>query len=200
MVDKLYSFFWVVLRIFYDVFYPRKVTGLENLPKEGGYILCINHCNGNDPFFVATRLPRKRRMYYLGKKEIFDIKGLGAIAKFFGGIPVDRGNADLAAIRTCMKVVKEGFVLGIFPQGTRSRDNTPTPMLPGAAMIALRAGVPVLPAYIDGPYRLFRHVDLAFGAPLDFSDLGRRCDHDTLETATQRISDAIWGLRDSMKS
>ena len=73
-------------------------------------------------------------------------------------------------------------------------------MLPGAAMIALRGGVPVIPAYIDGPYRLFHRVDIHFGAPLDLSDFGRRCDHDTLVAATDRIAGAIWALRDCAKS
>ena len=64
----------------------------------------------------------------------------------------------------------------------------------GAAMIALRGGVPVIPAYIDGPYRCFHHVDIHFGMPIDLSDLARRLDSEALSTATQRISDAIWGL------
>ena len=89
MKSVLYSFFWFVLRFAYDVLYPRKVTGLEHLPAEGGVILCLNHCNGNDPFFVATRLPRKRKMYFLGKKEIFDILD-GALREMKADGTIDR--------------------------------------------------------------------------------------------------------------
>ena len=200
MGKKFYNFCWVALRPVFDLIYPRKVTGLENLPAEGGFVLCMNHCSALDPLFVSSRLPISRRMKYLGKKELHDNKFLRPFVTWLGLIPVDRGNADLNAVRSCLQVLKEGQGLVIFPQGTRSRDNTPTPMLPGAAMIALRGGVPVIPAYIDGPYRLFHHVDIHFGAPLDLSDFGRRCDHDTLVAATDRIAGAIWALRDSAKS
>ena len=200
MERKFYKLTWIVCRPIFDLIYPRKVTGLENLPAEGGFVLCMNHCSALDPLFVSSRLPISRRMKYLGKKELHDNKFLRPFVTWLGLIPVDRGNADLNAVRSCLQVLKEGQGLVIFPQGTRSRDNTPTPMLPGAAMIALRGGVPVIPAYIDGPYRLFHHVDIRFGAPLDLSDFGRRCDHDTLVAATDRISDAIWALRSSSKT
>ena len=195
MGKKFYNFCWVALRPVFDLIYPRKVTGLENLPDEGGFVLCINHCSALDPLFVSSRIPRKRRMYFMAKKELFENKLLRPFVVGLGGIPVDRGHADLTAIRTSMKVLKDGYGLGIFPQGTRSKDNTPTPMLPGAAMIALRGGVPVIPAYIDGPYRLFHHVDVRFGAPLDLTDFGKRCDSATLVQATARIEEAIWALR-----
>lgn len=197
MERKLYKLLWVICRPAFDLLYPRKVTGVENVPTEGGFVLCINHCSALDPLFVASRLSINQRMMFLGKKELHDNRILRPFLKWLGLIPVDRGHADLNAVRTCMQVLKEGAGLMIFPQGTRSRDNTPTPMLPGASMIALRGGVPVIPAYIDGPYRLFHRVDVRFGAPLDFSDLGRRCDQATLENATARIELAVWALKDA---
>lgn len=197
MERKFYKLTWIVCRPIFDLIYPRKVTGLENLPAEGGFVLCMNHCSALDPLFVSSRLPIRLRMKYLGKKELHDNKFLRPFVTWLGLIPVDRGNADLNAVRSCLQVLKEGQGLVIFPQGTRSRDNTPTPMLPGASMIALRGGVPVIPGYIDGPYRLFHHVDIHFGKPLDFSDFGRRCDSQTLTQATQRIEQAIWSLKDS---
>lgn len=196
MERKFYKLVWVVCRPVFDLIYPHKVEGLENIPAEGGFVLCLNHCSALDPLFVASRLPIGRRMMFMGKKELHDNRFLRPFLKWLGLIPIDRGHADINAVRSCMQVLKEGAGLVIFPQGTRSRDNTPTPMLSGASMIALRGGVPVIPAYIDGPYRLFHHVDLRFGAPIDFSDFGRRCDQATLTQATERIEHAIWGLRD----
>ncbi len=195
MDRKLYKFVWTLLRPAFKLIYPHKVTGLENLPAEGGFVLCLNHISARDPLFVASCLPRDRWMMFLGKKELYDNRLLRPFVTRLGMIPVDRGNADLNAVRSCLKVLKDGAGLCIFPQGTRSRDNSPTPMLNGASMIALRGGVPVIPAYIDGPYRLFRRVDVHFGAPLDFSDFGRRCDADTLAAATHRIEGGVWGLR-----
>ena len=179
----------------FSVMYLKKATGLENLPQEGGFVLCANHLSGLDPICIASRLPRKIKMSFLAKKELFDNPFLKLLVSALGAIPIDRGGADLAAVRASMQALKDGKCLVIFPQGTRSKDNTRTPMLSGASMIALRGGVPVIPCYIDGPYRLFRRIDVRFGKPIDFSDFGRRCDAQTLEKATARIDEAVWGLK-----
>ncbi len=109
---------------------------------------------------------------------------------------MDRGHSDLAAVRTSLQLLKEGHGLAIFPQGTRIKDNHPAPMLDGVSMIALRAGVPVIPAYIGGPYRLFRRTQVSFGKPVSFEGLPRRVDSETLSQATRRIEDAVWALKD----
>ena len=135
-----------VLRPFYNLLWPSKVTGLENIPREGGFIMCANHVHWRDPLFLAVRMP-VRYYVYLGKAELYKNPIAARILgdKGLGGIPINRGEADIGAVRKALAVVKEGHALGIFPQGTRSRDNTPTPMLNGASMIAVRAGVPVIP-------------------------------------------------------
>ncbi len=195
MGSKFYNIGWYALRPLFDLIYPRKVYGLENLPETGGFILCINHISALDPLYISTRIPRRRHMYFLCKKELLDNRLLRPLIKGLGGIPVDRGHADISAVRAALKVLKEGYGLGIFPQGTRSRDNSPTPMLNGASMIALRGGVPVIPAYIDGPYRLFHRTDIHFGEPLDLSEFGHRCDSQILSEVTHRIEKAIWSFR-----
>ena len=200
MGRKFYNFVWTVMRSFYRVVYPQKVSGRENLPEEGGFVLCINHFSNHDPLYVSACIPRERAVHFLAKKQLFDNKFMRPIVTGLGAIPVDRGNADLAAVRSALRVVKDGNVLGIFPQGTRSLDNSPTPMLNGASMIALRAGVPVIPAYVDGPYRLFRRTAVRFGPAVDLSAFGRRCDSATLTEVTHQIESAIWGLRGAQNS
>ena len=194
-MSKIYSIAWLFFRPVFQLMFPHKVHGRENVPTEGGFVLCINHMSGFDPIFVAACLPFKRQVHYMAKKELWN----NAIMKFLLNelkcIPVDRGNADLSAVRTSLQVVKDGHPLGIFPQGTRSRDNSPTPFLGGASMIAMRAGVPVIPCYIDGPYRLFRRSDVSFGPAIDLSGFGRRCDSDTLAAVTRRIEESVWNLR-----
>ena len=199
MGNMVYKIVWYVLRQFYKLVYPNRVTGLEKLPAEGGYIICINHLSGHDPLLIATRLPRRRVMTFMAKKELFEVPVVGKMMYALKGIPVDRGNADIAAVRACMAALKEGYVLGIFPQGTRSKDNTPTPMLNGASMIALRGGVPVHPAYIDGPSKPFRRMNVRFGDAIDLSAFGRRCDSETLSAATALIAGSIWGLQEEKK-
>lgn len=196
MGNWLYNLLYVVLCPVFKLMYGRKTRGAENLPAEGGFVLCSNHISAVDPLYIASGLPRKKRLYYLAKKELFQNGFLNWAITRLGGIPVDRGNADLSAIRTSLKVIKEGYGLCIFPQGTRSRDNSRTPMLNGASMIALRANVPVIPVYIDGPYRLFGKTEIRFGKALDFSAFGRRCDQEVLSQATAMIDDAVWALKD----
>ena len=183
----------VFLGAWYALFFPTRVEGLENIPAEGGFVLCSNHCSNRDPFMLAIPV-RDRFFHFMAKIELFKWKPVAAFVRALGGFPVDRGHSDLNAVRTSLKLIQEGHGLALFPQGTRSRDNSRTPMLTGVSMIALRAGAPVIPAYIGGPYRPFRRVQVSFGKPVSFEGLGRRVDSETLEAATRRIEDAVWGL------
>lgn len=194
MNKKFYRFMCGLMGVFYALVYPSRLEGLENIPAEGGFILCCNHISARDPFYLA--IPVKNRFFhFMAKVELFKWKPLGAILTALGGFPVDRGHNDLNAVRTSLKLVAEGHALALFPQGTRSRDNSRTPMLSGVSMIALRSGAPVIPAYIDGPYRLFRRTRVCFGKPVSFEGLGRRVDSPTMEAATHRIEEAVWGLK-----
>ena len=195
MGNRFYRFCCAVMKPIYNLFLPSRVSGLENVPDEGGFILCANHLSNRDPFYVAHCCP-KRRFHYMAKAELFRFKPLAWFMNLLEAFPVDRGHNDLNAVRTALKITGEGHALGIFPQGTRSRDNHRTPMLGGVSLIAMRAKVPVIPCYIDGPYRLFRRTRVCFGKPVELADLGRRMDSDTLRAATQRIEDAVWRMKD----
>ena len=195
MSKGFYNFVRSVMRPIYGVLFPARTSGAEHIPEHGAFIICANHVSNRDPFYLAVHAPQ-RQVHFMAKAELFRFKPLGALLKGLDAFPVDRGHNDLNAVRMAMKVLADGHGLGIFPQGTRSRDNSPTPMLGGASMIALRAGVPVIPAYIGGPFRLFRRTPMRFGPALELSDLGRRFDSDTLAEATRRIEDGIWSLKD----
>ena len=194
MNRRFYRFLCRVLGAWYALFFPSRADGAENIPAEGGFVLCANHCSNRDPFFLAIAC-KHRYFHFMAKTELFRWKPLAKFVRDLGGFPVDRGNSDLNAVRTALKVIAEGHGLAIFPQGTRVKDNRRTPMLEGVSMIALRAGVPVIPAYIGGPYRLFRKTQVSFGKPVDLSDFGRRMNSETLGAATRRIEDAIWALK-----
>ena len=195
MNKRFYRFLCAAVRPYYALFFPARVTGTENIPREGGFILCSNHCSNHDPFYLAVR-ERERYFHFMAKSNLFKWKIVARFVTSLGAFSVDRGNSDLAAIRTSLQLLKEGHGLAIFPQGTRVKDNHRAPMLDGVSMIALRAGVPVIPAYIGGPYRLFRKTQVSFGKPVSFEGLPRRVDSETLNLATRRIEDAVWALKD----
>ena len=198
MKTWFYDLLKPIVRAYYFLVWGIRATGAENVAAPGGYILCANHVNARDPFVLATCV--RRRLRFMAKAELFQNRVVGGFISAIGAFPIRRGESDLGAVRESLKILKEGHVLGIFPQGTRSRDNRHTHMEPGVAMIALRAGAKVVPAYIDGPYRLFRRTRVFFGAPVSLDDLGRRFDRPTIDAATARIEEAIWALQPRAES
>lgn len=183
----------LVFRIYCGIVHPVRITGEANIPAEGGFMLCPNHVSFLDP--VVCILYLKRNIRFMSKLELFRNKLVARVLRDVGAFPVDRGHADLAAVREAIKTLTSGQGLGIFPQGTRSAENQHTQLHSGAALIVQRTGSPVIPMYIDGPYKYFRRTDIHIGAPIDLSEFGRKCDAQTIAQITERIDGAIWALK-----
>jgi 1-acyl-sn-glycerol-3-phosphate acyltransferase len=159
------------------------IEGVERIPESGGAILASNHLAVVDSFFLPLLVPR--RITFLAKREYFTEPGLIGWAKkqFFTGagqVPVDRsgGSAAQAAMRTAVRLLREGKLLGIYPEGTRSPDGRLYKGKTGVARMALEAGVPVIPVAMIGTdkvnpigSRMWRphRVQIKVGEPLDFS-------------------------------
>jgi 1-acyl-sn-glycerol-3-phosphate acyltransferase len=191
------------------VWRPR-VVGLENVPKSGPAIIASNHLSFSDSFFMPTVIPG-RKVTFLAKAEYFTGRGIkGRFNRWFftavGSVPVDRsgGRASEAAVRTATRVLGEGDLLGIYPEGTRSPDGRLYRGKTGVARMALEAGVPVIPcAMIDTDRlqppgqvmpRLMRPT-IRFGEPLDFSRYaGMATDRAVLRAVTDEIMQAIMKL------
>ena len=193
MNTRLYDFLRPIVGLYYRVFLGIRAVGRENIPSEGGFILCANHVHARDPFVIATLT--RRHLHFMAKAELFKNRLVGWFIRSIGAFPIERGKSDIGAIRESLKILGEEHALGIFPQGTRSRENAHTHMESGVALIALRAGKPVLPVYVDGPYRPFRRTLVSFGQVMTFEDFGRKFDRETLNLATERIEAAIWSLQ-----
>ena len=187
--NHFYHFAVAVLWPILHLIFPHRVTGLENIPREGGVMLCSNHVSMLDPFFIAGAV--KREIRFISKKELFKNKLLGAIMTKLGMFPVDRGGSDMAAMRTCISILKEGGVLGIFPQGHRYKHDENRELQSGAAFIALRTRVPVVPIHVSGPVRPFHRTTIHIMPPVDLADLARP-DAVAIGEATNRLSGAIW--------
>jgi 1-acyl-sn-glycerol-3-phosphate acyltransferase len=187
------------------LFRPR-LQGLENIPTTGPVILASNHLSFIDS--VILPLVIKRRIYFLAASTYFEGKGLGkwAVARFLkatGMIPIDRsgGKASEASLRAGMSVLTKGHVLGIYPEGGRSRDGKAHRGRTGVARMALESGAPVVPvAMIDtekvmsagGGGVKIQRIGISFGPALDFSEFAdRKQDHAILRVMTDRIMESI---------
>jgi 1-acyl-sn-glycerol-3-phosphate acyltransferase len=199
--------YWLLRRILLGplltVVYRPWVQGLENVPEKGGAIFASNHLSFSDHFFLPLKVPR--RITFLAKADYFNGPGLKGLltAGFFRGvgqIPIERtgGRASEAALRTGLKVLKRGELLGIYPEGTRSPDGRLYRGKTGVARMALEAGVPVIPvAMIDThkvqrPGKVMPHlhkgVGMVIGKPLDFSRYeGMESDRFVLRSITDEI-------------
>lgn len=160
-----------------------EVRGAEHVPLEGPLIVASNHLNDADPGVLVWGIPR--RLVFMTKAELFKIPVLKQFLEAFGAFPVRRGEADLGALRSAAEVLKDGNALVIFPEGTRSGERAQLlPAHPGTALLALRAGVPILPCAITGsqhmgmprmflrPFRRWRIV-LTIGEPFSLSKPAR---------------------------
>jgi 1-acyl-sn-glycerol-3-phosphate acyltransferase len=206
-------FYWVVKAILYPVLrvvFRPWAEGTGNVPREGPAILASNHLSFSDHFFGPLLLPRK--VVYLAKAEYFTGRGLkGLVSKAFfrgvGQIPVDRsgGEASERALRTGLRVLAEGNLLGIYPEGTRTPDGRLYRGKTGVARLALEARAPVIPCAMVNTFelqppgtivpRLRFRPGARFGKPLDFSRYyGMESDRLVLRAVTDEIMYALMEL------
>lgn len=199
-------FYWVskyvLLGWWLKLLFRPQVQGLENLPEDGAAILAGNHLSFSDSVFLA--LVTDRRITYLAKSDYFTGTGIkGRLIKWFmsgvGQVPVDRsgGSASEAALNTGLRVLGEGQLLGIYPEGTRSPDGRLYRGKTGVARMALEAGVPVVPCAMINTHEIqppgkicprIMRVKIAIGVPLDFSRYeGMSGDRFVLRSMTDEI-------------
>ena len=179
-----------------------RVAGQEHIPKSGGAVIAPNHVSFFDPPAVGSSLPR--RVYYFAKEELFQIPVFGWLIRKCYAFPVDREGSDLGAFRHAIRLLRGGELLVVFPEGARSRDGTLDEGGTGAALIASRAGVPIIPCSLWGTDRAlprgarFFHralVQVSFGAPITCEEYGsRRLTKEELQQVTVRIMRAIGEL------
>lgn len=153
--------------------YKIEYVGTENIPENGGFILASNHVNALDPVFIALGM-KKRQLHFMGKKELFE----NPLIKFFlsklNGFPIVRGGADSEALNYAIRIVKEGYVLGIFPEGTRSKDYRPARAKSGVAVIAKEAKADILPVaiYTSDDMKKGTKLTIRYGEIIPYEKLG----------------------------
>ncbi|MDR0897004.1 MAG: 1-acyl-sn-glycerol-3-phosphate acyltransferase [Oscillospiraceae bacterium] len=197
MRDKptwLYAIVRVVGTVFYKLFYRYKMRGIEHLPSDQNYLIYANHYHALDPVTVALCC-RRREIRFMSKADLFQNKLFRFLLTQLHAFPVRRGEADMGAMRAAMQVLKDGRVLGIFPEGHRQADGVFKGVETGVAVLALKCGVPVIPVRISGKYRFRGQMRAVVGAPLKLDDLrAQKPDAETLEAVKERIFRGIEDL------
>lgn len=185
---------WSLFFIFFKIYLSFKVVGRENVPKNGAFIFVSNHSSYFDPILLGTSLHRS--IYYMARENLFWKPFFGWTMGQVHAFPVKRDSGDLGALKQALAILKDEKPLAMFPEGTRSKDDNLRPAKPGVGFIAAKAGVPIVPAYIDGSLEalpgslktLKRHpVAVYIGKPITF-DLSQG--HNSKEVY-QKISDEI---------
>ncbi len=176
----------------------KRWLGLEHVP-EGGFVLAANHVSNFDAFLLGLPLYPHRQVRYMAKAELFN-RWLGPLMRSIGTFPVRRGEADADAMRTALQLLREGEIVGMFPEGTRAKKGlrkkfAPKPH-PGTVRIALAAQVPVVPAAVAGTEHLLRfgRLTVAFGPPIPLDDLSHLPRRRAAEIGTERLMSAIGTL------
>lgn len=192
MEKIMYKLIKEIVHIFCLITHRVKKIGEDNIPKEGAYILCGNHTSNWDPVIFVTCT--KRKICFLAKKELFCNRFFIWLAKIFEVFPVKRGKQDIESTKNSLRVLKEGKLLGLFPEGTRNGLAKNGKAKNGAAYLALKTGVPVIPIGIKSKFKLFSKVTLKYGKPMTFEQYEKSTDKEVLEKVSKEIMDSIIAL------
>ncbi len=196
--------YWVVkssAALLIRLLFGLHVQGVEHVPRSGPFLLVANHQSFLDPVIVGVACPRP--LWYMAKAELFEVPFLGGLIRRVNAFPVQRDGADTAAFRAALALLAQGRALLIFPEGTRGKEGILRPGKAGAGMMALRSGVPVVPAYVHGTGTALGRgrkwprlvpLTVAFGPPLGFSrdERGKAA----YEAAASRMMEGIARLQE----
>ena len=194
---KWYKFFYAIVWPFIMLFYPMKFIGKENIP-EGGALVCANHSSAVDPFFLAFALGRNRQIRAMAKESLLNIFFIGKILKLVGTFGVRRGASDIHAVKYALEELKKGEYVVLFPEGTRVKSREEGEPKTGAAMLATRTGVNVLPVYIPIHKKPFRINRVYIGKPYKMIPEGKRATSKDYEVFTADLMDRIYDLGDGV--
>ncbi len=194
-----YKIFKVLCRFWYGLILRTRVLGAENIPSSGAFILAANHVSNWDPPFLGTFIDRE--VCYMGKEELFKNPVMAWVCRHLHVFPVKRGAADKTAIKTALKILRDGECFGIFPEGTRSKTGKIGRAESGVSLIAAMSKAPIIPAAIVNTEKIFSaekkfpRLAVVYGTPMKFT--GSTKDKEALDAFAQQIMSEIAKLKRS---
>ncbi len=193
---KLCEFIKPIGRLYLHSYLKIKTVGLENVPKSGAFIVACNHINYVDPALLIAKFPRP--VHFMAKVEAFKNKIAAFVLTHFNAFPVSRGRGDKASIDYAVKLIENGRVIGIFPEGTRSKDLKPKAPKAGVALIARQTKSDILPCsiYCEKRKGFKRKVTVRYGQMIKYEELGLHEGSNSreLHEAAQKVMDRITDL------
>lgn len=174
-----------ILSTLYRIVFRVKIKG--EVPNEGAYVICSNHINYLDA--AAIVLFNKRKVNFVAKEDLFKNEFLMWLGHLFDVIPIKRNMQDIEAMKRCLKALKNNELLGIFPEGTRKGMEKNLKAKNGAAFMAMKANVKVIPVGIHGSFKPFSKVYINYGTPIDLSEYTNQ--KEKLDEATEKVMNTI---------
>ena len=195
----IYTLARIIFGFLFHTIFPLRFHNAQIVEEmQPPYIIMANHRSFADPMALAIKVKRYE-IRFIGKRELAHGRLKSWLFSGLHMILVSRHATDMAAMRQCMQTLKEGHILGIFPEGTRHQPEMMQEVESGTAIIALRARVPLLPVYIDGKIRPFHITHIYYGKPMELDDLyAQGVNNDTAHQLSQRIHDVFYAMRDEV--
>ena len=197
-MDWFFHLLYCVVWPYFRLIHPVRAVGRENIP-EGPAVICPNHTTAGDPFYVVFAFGFRWPMRAMAKMEIMRMPFIGWILSKAGVFGVNRDNTDLKAVKTAMKFLKEGDKLLMFPEGTRVHEGEDAQAKAGAALFATRAGVPLLPVYIQRKKKRFRRNTVVIGEPYNPEYNGRKPTSDELQAIARDLMERVRALGEGVE-
>ena len=195
-IHRWYTFLNCIIYPFFNLVHPVKVLGREHIP-EGSVMICCNHTSDSDPLYLAFAFGLKNQLRPMAKIELLRVPVVGWLLSKAGIFGVDRGKSDVGALKQAMQFLRSGEKVLIFPEGHRVRESRGDVSQPkaGAAMLAVRCGVPILPVYIPEKKRWFRRTPVVIGEAFTPTVATRKGTQEEYEAITADLMNRIRALR-----
>ncbi|WP_330615525.1 lysophospholipid acyltransferase family protein [Romboutsia sp. 1001713B170131_170501_G6] len=188
---SFYNFATKVLLMFSKTFYKFEVIGKENIPNEGNIIIACNHKSNLDPIFIASAI-QNREIAAIAKKELFKSKPLAFILNKLNVIPINRDKPDVSTIKSILRSIKDGYILGIFPEGTRVKEPGFGQAKGGLTVFAVKGKADVVPISIISNYKFFNRVTVYIDKPISFKEYyGKKLTTEENERLAQNVLEVI---------
>ena len=191
---SFYTFARGLVKIYYKFMFRMDIQGEEHIPTEGGVVLCCNHMSNLDPTTMAAFV--KRPVRYIAKKELFEKRWSAKLLSSLGAFPVDRQTTDMKALKTAIKLLKNGEALGIFAEGTRVKEGEAKAAKAGVALFSLKGEAPIVPICISSKYKFRSIVHIRYGEPIYLDEYkGQKVTTEMMEEITEKVMEKVREMR-----